>query len=162
MSGEKTHARPSDPAPTGSELRMNEMEYGAAAHPHQMCIDAAIDAGAYRVWGVMDFLKRNRIPPEPKTIAGLLNVTERSVRRWISELHDARWLIWNKNVTDPWRRYELRQSNSNEEIILAHIRALFAAGQPSVEDIQRVIAHQRLDSGVSLDTDVQMDERCPN
>ena len=119
---------------------MTEMEYGAAAHPHQMCVDDQVSAGAYRVYGVIDWLKRNRIAPEPETIAELLGVTERSVRRWITELHDAHWLTWHKNATDPWRRYELRQSNSAETLVLAQIRALFAAGQPSIDAIRRAAA----------------------
>jgi len=142
------------------ELRMSDMEYGAAAHPHQMCVDTEISAQAYRVWGVMDFLKRNRIPPKPEIIADLLDVTERSIERWIAELHNARWLVWNKNAADPWRRYELRQNNSEEEIILAQIRALFASGEATIEAITRIVQNDRdvgSDTGVGSDTDVGSD-----
>ncbi len=98
---------------------MSEMEYGAVAHPHQMCVDSQISAEAYRAWGVIDFLKRNRIAPEPEAIAEMMHCTKRSVQRWIGELHAARWLQWNKNAADPWRRFELRQTNSDEEITLS-------------------------------------------
>ncbi len=132
-----------------------ELEYSAAAHPHQMCVDEQLSAGAYRVWGVIDFLKRNRIPPEPRTIADLLDVTKRSVERWIAELQAKHWLIWNKNAPDPWKRYELRHSNSNEEIILAQIRALFAAGGASIEAIADILQN---DTDVNSDTDVKTND----
>ena len=167
--GENSNRPAAAPALAGTRttaaarLHMNEgeLEYGAAAHPHQMCVDEQLSAGAYRVYGIMDWLKRNRIPPEPETIAELLGVTHRSVRRWITELHDAHWIVWNKGAADPWRRYELRQSNSQEEITLAQIRALFAAGQPSIHDIRRVLGQSdtdvQTDTSVQTDTDVQTD-----
>jgi hypothetical protein len=128
----------------------------ALPRPHQLCVDTSVSAQAYRVWGVIDFLKRNRIAPRPDIIADLLQVTERSVERWIAELHKARWLVWTKNAADPWRRFELRHSNSEEEVALARIRALFASGEATIEAIARVL---RNDTDVGNDTDVETSDR---
>jgi hypothetical protein len=103
----------------------------------------------------MDWLKSNRIAPEPKTIAEVLHVSKRSVERWISELEAAHWLRWNRNANDPWRRYELALSNADEELVLTQIRALFASGEASVEAIDRIL---RNDNPVASDTAIKISD----
>ena len=74
------------------ELSMKDLDYSFAPQPHNMAVDNAISAEAYRIWGIIHMLKWNRIDPEPESIADLLHVHSRSVRRWLSELDTAQWL----------------------------------------------------------------------
>ena len=136
------------------ELSMKDLDYSFAPQPHNMAVDNAISAEAYRIWGIIHMLKWNRIDPEPESIADLLHVHSRSVRRWLSELDTAQWLKWNRNCADPRKRLLLlTDPHGSEAAILAQIQALFAGGEPTIEQIRTLI----MDSLVQSDTIVQSD-----
>src|SRR5262245_2828405 len=51
---------------------MKDLDYTYAPAPHNMLTDRFISAEAVRVWGIIHFLKWNRIDPRPETIAEMM------------------------------------------------------------------------------------------
>jgi hypothetical protein len=143
-------------------MSTRELDYLYAPTPHNMLTDRKVSAEAARVWGIIHLLKWNRIDPKPETIAEIMDVNVRSVRRWLGELAEQQWLIWNHNCADPWKRFVLRaDAGSVEAAILTQVRALFADGTPTIEEIRAIIDPDDSDSAVLSDSGVPKDSNDP-
>ena len=74
-------------------MSTRELDYLYAPTPTNMLIDREVSAEAAHVWGIIHLLKWNQIDPKPETIAEIMDVNVRSVRRWLGELAKQQWLI---------------------------------------------------------------------
>lgn len=156
---------------------MADLDYSFAPQPHALIADTRINHGAVRLWGLVHMLKWNRIDPEPATLAGVLDVSERSIYRWIEELENKGWMRWNRNEGDPWKRWQLitkSDPDNDASLKLRRIEALISTGQASLDQVAAILnddddpagggpaGGQSFDTGAGFDSSVNHDSGVKN
>lgn len=117
--------------------------------PHRLLADRRVSDAACRLWGVLYQLAWNDEPPTIERLQSLMatagpldeqprvEVTRRSVYRWLAQLERTDWLRWHRNERDIDDRFELMVSGRAQapELQVKHEIRRIMAGAHSLDDL---------------------------